>query len=70
MKKALKITAGILLIPIIFILFYADRIVLLFLPWKEQKTIQVFYNYIDNIIIALWRVLTVAIFYILYLLIF
>lgn len=63
MKKTLKIVAGVLLIPIIFVLFFLDRIVLLFLPWQSQVSIQLFYKHLDNIIIALWRVVPVIIVY-------
>ena len=61
MKNKLKILAGVLLIPIILILFYTDRILLLFIPWQNQVSIQLFYKHIDNILIALWRVIPVTI---------
>lgn len=70
MKNKLKVIAGVLLIPIIFVLFYLDRIVLLFLPWQKPETIQKFYESIDPIIMALYRVVPVTLLIIFYNLIF
>lgn len=40
MKKKLKITAGIILIPIFTALFFMDRFILLFFPWKKMDNIR------------------------------
>jgi hypothetical protein len=59
LKSIGKILVGTLLIPTLFILFYLDRIVLMALPWKPAVAIQQFYKQIDNILMSLYRVITV-----------
>lgn len=55
MKKFGKIAAGIVLIPIIFILFMADRMILMFLFWMESPSIFKYFDKRDQIIMALYR---------------
>lgn len=40
MKHKFKVVLGILMLPIFIILYFLDRFVLLFIPWKSSHTIQ------------------------------
>lgn len=40
MKHKFKVVLGILMLPIFTILYFSDRFVLLFIPWKSSDTIQ------------------------------
>lgn len=40
MKHKFKVVLGILMLPIFTILYFSDRFVLLFIPWKSSHTIQ------------------------------
>lgn len=53
--KYLKIAGGIVLIPIIFILFMIDRVILMILFWQDSPSIFNYYNKRDQIMMALYR---------------
>lgn len=40
MKHKLKVTLGLMILPIFTLLYCADKFVLLFMPWKSSHTIQ------------------------------
>jgi hypothetical protein len=70
MKQKLKITFGIILLPIFFTLYMADKFVLWFMPWKTTDTVQIWIYDPKKATYSLFRVLFVLSIYGLYKLIF
>jgi len=40
MKNKLKVVLGLTILPIFTLLYFADKLVLWFMPWKSSDTIQ------------------------------
>jgi len=51
-----KIVLGFLLLPLAFILFLVDRVILLPLVWKDAPNIKVYFEQMHNITLAIYRV--------------
>jgi hypothetical protein len=51
-----RITIGVLLMPILFAMFIADRIILVFLPWTNGETVQETFKNLANFTNISYRV--------------
>jgi len=40
MKHRFKVALGLTILPVFALLYFADKFVLLFMPWKSSETIQ------------------------------
>jgi hypothetical protein len=61
-NKRLKTTIGFLLMPIVFVLFMIDRVILVFMIHIEAKAIQNYFFDAQQIVHSLWRLVSVSIF--------
>lgn len=67
-KQILKITLGIILLPIIFCLFTIDRAILIFLPHIKQNTFLGVLRDYEALMLTLYRIIGVSALYGVYML--
>jgi hypothetical protein len=54
--KIARITIGVVLMPILFLIFIFDRVILVFLPWKNGETVQETFKNLKHLTPIFWRV--------------
>ena len=54
--KVARITIGVVLMPILFLIFIFDRVILVFLPWKNGETVQETFKNLKHFAPIGWRV--------------
>jgi hypothetical protein len=54
-KAIAKLIAGIIAIPIVFIIGIIDRCILLFLFWQESPSVGVYFRKTKQLYMAAWR---------------
>lgn len=61
MKKVFKVIVGIVLAPIFLTLYFADRLLLVALPWLESKTMMSWFRDDKVILESVIRVVSVLV---------
>jgi len=57
----LKYVGGVILVPILFVAFTIDRIILVFLPWKNGESVQLTFKDLKFFVPIMYRVGTIGI---------
>jgi len=66
-NRTINIIFGMLLLPFAIILFFVDRIILVFLCWQKSPSIQEYFKQMYNIKMAVYRVSAITVLYLIYL---
>jgi hypothetical protein len=69
-KKHIKIALGLALLPLFTLIYFCDRLILVFMFWIEQKTIKKWFDDIPLMVYSVVRVSSAWLIWILYNLIF